>query len=169
MLIKIDLQDKVLIPLSSQKINTETLNSLNKKYANKLTKTGLCICIPLIKKIHYKKIIESAILVKVTFEGLFYRLFSDELCIGKVVQQNEDGILVDVKFIGSVCIPKRYLDEEFSVKQISTNFFCWFWKYNENFLYFYNDDIVRFKVVIENDKIFGRINETGLGPLSWWE
>lgn len=169
MLIKISLTDKVSIPLSSTKEKSDTLKSLNKKYANKLTKVGLCICITDIHKIYYKKILDASISVKVSFEGLFYRLINDELCVGKIIQQNLNGLVVDVKFIGNVFIPKKYLDEEFCVKEISNNFYCWFWKYNDNFLYFYNDEIIRFKVVIENDKILGRINETGLGPLSWWE
>ncbi|KCZ75354.1 hypothetical protein H311_03672 [Anncaliia algerae PRA109] len=169
MYVKIELQDKVSISISSQEKEMDTLKALNNKYSNKLTEVGLGISITKVIKYYYFKIIDDKISVKVDFEGLFYRLIHDELCYGKLILQNEDGLMLDVKFIGNVFIPKKYLDDEFEIKKMSNNQFYWCWKYNNFYLYFYNDDIIRFKVVINKGKILGRINETGLGPIKWWD
>lgn len=166
-------QDKVEIPSASKNKEESVFEELSRRYANKMIKgLGLGICIKSVEKICYYKVKGSFFIAKVNFVVLTFRFYDDELLSGTVAEQDDKRIEIRLGFYGAVSVPKENFFEEFELGVADMNnkkIFYWFWGYKGHKLYFRNGDTVRFKIKKSKSGVEGRIDEAGLGPLSWWK
>lgn len=173
MFVLTEIRDKVEIPVASKDKSKDIFIRFNKKYANRHIKNvGLGICIHSLKKIHHYRMRSELIMATVDFLVLAFKLYDDELLCGKIASQDDKGVSIEVGFYGSIFVPKKNMSREFEVVSKDTSngkVFYWFWRYKEHKLYFINGEMARFKIKAADKVIEGRIDETGLGPLSWWE
>eukprot|EP00866_Antonospora_locustae_P000339 jgi/Antlo1/339/1558 len=173
MFVLTEIRDKVEIPVASKDKSKDIFIRFNKKYANKLIKNvGLGICIHSLKKIHHYRMKSELVMATVDFFVLVFKLYNNELLCGKITSQNYNGVGIELGFYGCIFVPKRNMSNEFEVLSKDTSsgkVFYWFWRYKGHKLYFINGEMARFKIKVTDKKLEGRIDETGLGPLSWWE
>lgn len=173
MFVLTEIQDKIEIPVSSKDKSKDIFIRLNKKYANRFIKNvGLGICIHSLKKIHHYRMKNELIMATVDFFAIAFKLYDNELLCGKIAIQNDNGVGIEVGVYGSIFVPKKNMSDEFEVVSKDTNngkVFYWFWRYKEHKLYFVNDEMARLKIKATDKVLEGRIDEAGLGPLSWWE
>lgn len=165
-------QDKVEIPSFAKNREEVVLKELNTRYANKMLKElGLGICVKSLDRIYYYKIKGYFFIVKVDFVILTFRFYEDELLHGTISGQSDIGVAIRLSFYGVIPVPKENMFREFEAGEADMDnkkIFYWFWKYRGHKLYFKDGDVVRFKVRKSRRGIEGRIDESGLGPLSWW-
>ena len=167
------IQDKVEISSACRDKKREVFEKLNGKYANKVIKNlGLGIYVKEVERIYYYKISGSLLVAKTDFIILVFKFYNDELLCGKITSQSERGIEVELSFYGTIFIPRENMFKGFEVGTAelkNRTLFYWFWRYKGHKLYFNNEEMVRFKVKNSKKQVEGRIDETGLGPLRWWE
>lgn len=165
MLIKIQTNQKIITP------HTKDTQKLIEKLDNETIYTGkqyLTLKTIEIKKITQYKIINGYLKLYINIESLAIKYFKDELITGKIVSQDENGLRVEICFF-KVFIKFKYFLE--NCKFLRGKRELWSWFYKNNFYYFYNGDMIRFKVLnvdYENRILYGRIDEYGLGPCRWW-
>lgn len=168
-----EIEDRIEISSACTNKEKELFTKINAKYANKMvTGLGLGVCVESLQKIHYYKIEGEFLSAKVDFIIVVFRFYDDELLCAKVVDQHSGGVEVELKFYGRITIAQQNMPKDFDVavvEQHSRKVFCWFWRYKDHKLWFRNGETIRFKVRMHGNAVEGRVDEAGLGPLSWWE
>nr|CAG4636507.1 EOG090X0DHL [Eubosmina coregoni]SVE70057.1 EOG090X0DHL [Eubosmina coregoni] len=174
------------------------LEQLNLKFANKVVQNvGLCIALWDIVERGESFMFpgDSGHHTKVKFRILVFRPFVDQILVGKIKSCDHESVRVTLGFFDDITIPKNNLqkDSEFDSEKQE-----WIWKYptddGPHELFMEKDEDIRFKVVsdmfvdttptgnpglessdvesFENKKtsyrIIAAINDSGLGPLTWW-
>eukprot|EP00039_Didymoeca_costata_P009655 m.128318 g.128318 ORF g.128318 m.128318 type:complete len:197 (-) comp14559_c0_seq17:220-810(-) len=164
------------------------------KYANKVVRNvGLCITVfDIMEKADtYIFPNDGAAHIEVTFRVVVFRPFIGEVLMGKIKSSNEEGVHVTMSFFDDIHIPANAM-------QPGTNFVqaeqAWCWNYEGAELFMDVGDKIRFRVTRElftdpwqtggsaprqgeesqpaNEapyKIFGTVNDFGLGITSWWD
>lgn len=150
---------------------------LKKKYKNKIVNDlGVAIDIYKILNIKSYEIRSNILVATVVFEILFYRFYADEVVAGKIISQDEDGIIAeDTNNPSGGGVFNKY--EIFSADLFENCGFCrdtgrWVWNYKGNELVFYNGAKIRFRIkkyIDEEVAVSAYMNEQGLGLCEWWD
>lgn len=163
-----ELEDRVEIRAADWNKKASVEEQLHKKYVNKLVgDLGQAIAIHSIVGVASYEIHSNILLATVTFQVLFYRFYSEEVCMGKILHQDEGGIVVGDSIFKRYEIHASDLFDNCDFVSEDGN---WVWNYKENKLVFYNGDSVRFRIKRHEDSVVSAcMNEQGLGPCSWWD
>lgn len=167
-----EIRDNVQIRAASKDKMATVEGHLNKKYLNKLVQDlGLVKSINSISLSKDFKICSHMLLATVRCELLFYRFYPDEICTGKIVSQDPDGLILENFVFGNFRVLASDLFDncQYGSGQGGDK---WIWSYCESRLCFSDGDTVRFRIRQYNAKhgiVFACMNEQGLGPVLWWD
>lgn len=165
-----ELEDRVEIKAAAWNKKASVEEQLHKKYVNKLVgDLGQAMAIHSIISIASYEIHSNILVATVTFQVLFYRFYSEEICIGKILHQDEGGIIVGDSIFKKYEIQASDLFENCDFMGEDGN---WVWNYKGNRLVFYKGDLVRLRIKrmrYEDSAVSAYMNEQGLGPCSWWD
>lgn len=167
-----ELSDKVEIMAASSDKRQMVAEQLRRKYTNRLVDgLGLGVSLHEVLRIHEYEIRDEVLVASVTFQVLFNRFYTDEVCVGKILCQNEDRIVIGNSIFRHYEVQASDLFEncEFEGESRKKN---WVWNYKGNRLAFSTGDVVRFrtkKMRFEDAVTVACMNEQGLGPCSWWD
>ncbi len=169
-----ELEDNVEVRVALENKKEIILNKLNEKYAQKLVgDLGKAISIYNIVDIVDYKISCNLLITRVIFQVLFYRFYPEEICSGKIVSQDEDGIVIDDGIYRNYrAYPENIFENSEFLYDHSTEIGYWVWNYEDNKLIFHDGDIVRFRIrEFDNDGycVSVLMDEQGLGPCAWWD
>lgn len=167
-----EIEDNVEIRAAAQNKMASVEEKLHKKYSNKLVgDLGQAISIHDIISIDSYEMHSHVLVAKVIFRSLFFRFYPEEICIGHILSQDENGIILDDHIFKNYEVhPEDLFDDSEFVT--SGNKGHWVWNYEGNVLRFYTGDTVRFRIKAvhtENFSVLAYMNEQGLGPCSWWD
>ncbi|KAG0437572.1 DNA-directed RNA polymerase III subunit RPC8 [Dictyocoela muelleri] len=168
MLIKINGNEKLIIsPLDLNE--RKMIEELDKNLLYKIS-DYLILKVTSLPKINKIKIVDSFLKIYLNYEAIAVKFFEDELLVGKVISQDENGLRIECPFFRYAFI--HYSDFMENCKFLKDKKIeLWSWWYKNNVYYFKNGDFFRFKVKnvdYKNRNLYGRINENGLGALRWW-
>ncbi|WUR04038.1 DNA-directed RNA polymerase III subunit [Vairimorpha necatrix] len=176
MFVESKLEDSLKIYFSS-KTDKSIQNILTLKYRNKFVpEVGLGIFIKNNYQILEKKCVEDYILYKIHFNIIFYRFLRDEILEGTVFLQNETGLFISIFFYDKIYVPIENLPDNSEITYIydekKNKKLSWVWNYKNNRFFIKTGEKIKFKVIKydeENKIMLASLNESGLGPLTWWE
>lgn len=164
--------DKIEIRVASRNKRDAVIQELKKKYINKLVEDlGLAVHLHEIINIYEYEIRSDILVSDVTFQLIFLRFYSEEVCSGKIIVQDEDKIIVGDSLFRRYEIQAHDLFEN-SEFCYENGLNSWVWNYKGNRLVFYNGDVVKFKIKklrYEDTTVEALMNDQGLGPSSWWD
>lgn len=172
MFVLTELEDSIEIRASSVEKELDVLRRLHQKYVNKLVDgLGLCLYVHEILGILEYEIQSEILVATVRFSAMFQRFYLDETCIGRILKQEEERILIgDGLFSGYEVQAHDLFDScEF---ESDANSGRWVWNYKGNHLIFGSGDTVMFRIKgmrFEDSVVGAAMNEQGLGPVKWWE
>ncbi|KAI4290765.1 DNA-directed RNA polymerase III subunit RPC8 [Pancytospora philotis] len=167
-----ELEDLVEIRTAAADKQQAVLEQLRRKYCGRLTEElGLGLALHAVVSIGEYRIRGSALATTVVFQALFYRFYADEVRVGKILSQSEDGITIgDANFQHYEVQSCDLLENsEFEATGARS---CWAWNYRDSKLYYYTGDTVRFrikKLCFAGFTVAAVMNEQGLGPCHWWD
>lgn len=172
MLVITELEDTVEIRAALEDKTAAVAGQLRLKYcgcfANEL---GLGVHLHAVVRIK-EYVMKGAILVADTvFQVLFYRFYPDEIGTGKILHQDESGIVIGDGLFKRYIVHQGDLFENCEFNTDTANG-SWVWNYKDNKLTFYTGDKVRFRIQrmrFEDSSVAVCINEQGLGPVMWWD
>lgn len=169
-----ELEDDIEIRVALENKKDIILDKLNSKYVQKLFgDLGKAVSIYDIVDIKSYEIHSHMLLSKVIFRVLFYRFYPEEICTGRIVSQDENGILIDDGIFKNYRVYPEFLFEnsEFVFNE-NNNTGYWVWNYENNKLQFCNEEIVRFRIkeyIDDTGHVSVFMDEQGLGPCVWWD
>lgn len=167
-----ELEDSVEIKASSQDREKILFKKLNLKYANRLAgDLGLCIFVHEITEILDYEIKNELLIAGVRFTVVFLRFYSDEVCAGVIVRQEEEKIVISDGLFNSYECQALDIFEN-SEYESEDRHHRWVWNYKGNRLIFHVGDLVLFRIKKLRHEDFCVevcMNEQGLGPKIWWE
>lgn len=167
-----ELEDTVEIRAASEDKAAAVAEQLRLKYCGRLVnELGLAVHLHGVVEIR-EYVMKNAILeADAVFQVLFYRFYPNEVCTGKILHQNEDGIVIGDGLFRRYIVRQEDLFEncELDADGASPS---WVWNYKSSRLVFYTGDRVRFRIKktrFEDSSVDVCINEQGLGPVAWWD
>lgn len=167
-----ELEDRLEIRAAVENRHKAIETELRNKYCNHLVdELGIGMSLHQICQIKEYGIKGTMLITDVVFQILFYRFYADEVCVGKILRQTEEGIIVEDEFFKQYEVQACDLPEnsEYIVQGTKSN---WVWNYKGSQLVFYVGDTVRFRtkeLCFEDFLVTAAMNEQGLGPCSWWD
>lgn len=170
MFVVTELTDKIEIPAAAPDKRQMVTEQIRRKYTSRLVEgLGLGVALHAVLGVCEYEIRDEVLVASATFQILFNRFYADEVCLGKILHQNEDRIVVGDGIFRHYEIQTCDLPEncEFDGPRKS-----WVWNYKGSRLAFQTGDAVRFrirKVRFEDAVVAACMNEQGLGPCSWWD
>ncbi|TBU07369.1 subunit Rpc8 of DNA-directed RNA polymerase III [Hamiltosporidium magnivora] len=176
MFIIAQIEDIVKLTLDDLDLNIKIIQELNIKYTNNvINNIGLAISIEKLRKIYHYKIVDGYLHASVKFDVIFFKFFENETIYAKIYKQEENGIWLALPFFMNIFVKEENLPKDssktFTNSKNNRKNVLWYWMYKDSKLYFKNNETVRFKVTkIEFSPflVYGRMNDPGLGPISWW-
>lgn len=171
MFVLTDLEDSVEIRASSVEKELDVLRRLHQKYTNKLVDgLGLCLRVHEAMEILEYEIQSEILVAAVRFSAMFQRFYPDEVCIGRILRQEEERIVVGDGLFNGYEIQAHGLFENCEFESGANS--KWVWNYKGNRLTFRTGDTVMFRTKgmrFEDSVVEADMNEQGLGPVGWWE
>lgn len=148
---------------------------IHDQYANKyLPDVGFCVSVYDILSSTAPKIIpgKGEYHVEVNFRLIVFRPSLNEILIGKVIAADKFGLRIAIgAFFTKVKLPPHLLQENTEWNEVEK---VWAWRYEDHDLYLDIGSLIRFRVQSVNFdesgkmKVHGKINEDGLGMITWW-
>eukprot|EP00475_Leptophrys_vorax_P032348 TRINITY_DN4979_c0_g1_i4.p1 TRINITY_DN4979_c0_g1~~TRINITY_DN4979_c0_g1_i4.p1 ORF type:complete len:212 (-),score=48.48 TRINITY_DN4979_c0_g1_i4:1150-1785(-) len=149
MFIRLGIEDTIKIrcyQLESGKFSEHLEDELHAKYSNKVIPgQGLVIAVRDYEHIGSPFIYpgQGNVHIKVKFGVIVFRPFVDEIMQGSIRFSDPTGMLISTGFFEDVFIPKDELPKPAHFNELEG---LWVWKYDENDLYFEQNEMVRFRV-----------------------
>lgn len=169
-------EDKIIIPPSATNKEQEVYKELQIKYSNKIVQNhGIGITIKNISEIKSYKIVNGYLQADVQFELVIFKFFVDEIVYGRVIAQEEEYLKIGLPFYNSIYVyltDSSYEKVRIMPENGTKHCTIWYWTYDGNKYYIKNNEKVRVRitqVIYRPYKIIGSLDDTGLGPLSWWQ
>lgn len=168
--------DKVIISPSATNKDEEVYKELSKKYCNNIiANVGIGIAVKNITEVKSYKIVNGYLQADVSFELVVFTFFVDEIVYGKVIAQEEDFIKVGLPFYDKIYVYIKtgtYNKIRIMPENGTKHCTIWYWTYDGNKYYIKNNDEIRIRISeikASPYKVIGTIDDTGLGPISWWQ
>lgn len=167
-----ELEDRVEIRAAAPDKKKSVVRELETRYSGRLVDgLGLAVRLHAVCSIAEYEMHGEKLVASVTFRVLFYRFYTDEISIGTILRQNEDGIVVGDSLFKNYEVQAIDLFEnsEFISDGRKSQ---WVWNYKNSRLPFAVGDTVKFRIQktrFEDAKVEACMNEQGLGPCSWWD
>lgn len=163
---------------------------LNKRFANKVIHdVGLCVCVFDVLEVGDAYILpgDAGAHSIVRFRLVVFRPFVNEVLIGKVKQQTQDGLKLTLDFFDDLEVSDGHLPTPSNFDEVQQR---WSYGYAQEDgsvteLPIYTGELIRFRVVSEHFvdvhaafppltdvtpySLTASINAHGLGPLRWWQ
>lgn len=170
-------------------------DNINAKYADKVIhKHGLCLGLYDILSTSEGLIGHGTgiVNVNVDFRLIVFRPFKGEILQGRIMSNNDSGIRISMDFFDDIVIPGPHMLFENTVFNAAED--AWVWTTEDGHeLFFDRNETVRFRVEAETwtdlspekqappgeeaeeedrkspYQIIGSMQQSGLGPLLWWD
>lgn len=170
MLVISELQDFVEINASASNKKQMVYEMLNQKYLDKyVEELGICMYINKEIEILEYEIVGSLLIANVNFSIIFQRFYEDEICNGKIISMSEDGITISDSIFNNYFCSFYNLFSNCEFENIGYQKWIWNYKGNRLILRVGNDVMFKIKSVkSELGLVEVAMNETGLGPITWW-